>query len=772
MGKAETFPPYSVIYMKLVLGRELTAEDKLLITKISLECGIMQDTARLLLYRNIDSVEKAKAFLNPSKLGFYDPLLMSGVKEAVERINLAKERNEKILIFGDYDADGVCSSAVLYHALKDFGLDSEVVIPEREEGYGLNVEKIKKIHQLNKIDLLITVDCGISDFEAIESLKEMGIDVIVTDHHEPPEILPDCIRIDPKMKECSYPFKGLSGAGVAYKLSASLIGEKADNYLDFVALSTVADSMDLLDENRCIVTEGLKIFNSEKLRPQFRYLITDNKQVTAGTFAYSIAPRINAGGRMGDANLAMKLFLTDKDNEIFDITSTLCSYNVSRQVECDNIYRQAKKMIKENGSYKNRVILVANDEWQTGFIGIVAAKLVEDFSRPVIVFAGHDGNFKGSARSIEGLNIHDAITSVKDYLVGFGGHSQAAGVTVSKENFEIVNQKINEYAKANFPKADLEKKIFVDWEMKKTPSIQFAKEIDKLEPFGVGNRRPTFSVKTESVYSEPLKLGSAHYSFKINSLELLDFNGEKNVEPLMLPVEKDVVFELNLSVFRNRESLKGYVKSVNLKHEDLSNAKLHLYEKQLLSIVNEGKNKIEKINSLDEIEDDCANLFVLSDVENIKNYPFLETRPINVLDIVNKGAHASVVICPNRSLDEYDKIVYLDEPVSTIDFSGESYVVSGVCGYKWIDYLSTDRTDFTRAFTGIKALCGKPFRSATDLYFNSETEENAYQFIFALTVFTELNIFENKNGRLAFNGSVKNPLTNSKVYSKIYSLKG
>lgn len=757
--------------MKLVFGKELSADDKLLITRISLECGIMQDTARLLLYRNIDSVEKAKAFLNPSKAGFYNPMLLSGMEEAVQRINRAKQNCESVLIFGDYDVDGICASAVLHNALNDFGISAKVVIPEREEGYGINVQKVLKMHAENHIDLLISVDCGISDHDAVEQLKSAGIDVVVTDHHEAPEILPECIRIDPKMKECSYPFKGLSGAGVAYKLACALIGEKADEYLDFVALSTVADSMDLLDENRCIVTEGLKIFNSEKLRPQFKYLISDNKQVTASTFAYSIAPRINAGGRMGDANLSLKLFLSKKDSEIFDITSTLCSYNVARQVECDNIYRQAKKMIKDSGAYKNRVILVANDSWQTGFIGIVAAKLVEDFSRPVIVFAGHEGYFKGSARSIDGVNIHDAISSVKDYLIGFGGHSQAAGISVSKENFEKVNVLINQYARQNFPKQDYEKKVYVDWEIRKNISIQFAREIDMLEPFGVGNRRPVFSVKANSVYSEPLKLGSQHYSFKINSVEFLDFNGEKNVETLMLPTQKDIIFELNLSTFRNKESLKGYVKGINLDINNLSASSLHIFEKQLLSLKKDVNIDLIRVSSIDEIACDGSELYVLSDINNLDNYPQLSGLPVNVFEIMSKGGPC-IVISPNQVIEDYDKIIYLDNPISLLDFNGENLLIDGLNGFNWIDNLSLDRTDFSRLFSFFRSLTGKNFKSATDLYFNSQTSENAYQFIFALTVFTELNIFECKNGKLQYNYQVKNPLTNSKVYSKIYMLKG
>ncbi|MBQ0099459.1 MAG: DHH family phosphoesterase [Firmicutes bacterium] len=379
--------------MKVLFEKDNFVYDENLILSISNECGIMQDTARLLLHRNIDSIEKAKIFLSPSKKYFYNPNLLFGVKEAVERIKKAKEGNENILVFGDYDADGVCATTVLYSSLNDFGVNVNAVIPEREDGYGLNVEMIKKIISKNKIDVIVTVDCGISDYEKIEEIKKLGLDVIVTDHHEPPEMLPNCICINPKIKGQDYPFNGLCGAGVAYKLSYALIGEKADNYLDFVSLATVADSMDLIDENRNIVYEGLKIFNSNKLRSCFKYCLGENvnKQITAQTLAFSLAPRINAGGRMGDANSALNLFLEEDENEKFNLAVRLNTYNIDRQVQCDEIYNQAKVIIKEKKLYNDKAILIYNESWKSGFVGIVASKLVEEYNRPVIVFVGYDG---------------------------------------------------------------------------------------------------------------------------------------------------------------------------------------------------------------------------------------------------------------------------------------------------------------------------------------------------------------------------------------------
>ena len=470
--------------MKIIYGKKPSESESLVITKIAAECGILYDTARLLFCRNINTVEKAKAFLNAGKHGFINPFLLDGMKEATERISHAKEFGEKILVFGDYDADGICATAILFNALKDFGVDVLRFVPEREDNYGLNVGIVSRFDAQEKIDLLITVDCGISDRDKIEELKNLGIDVIVTDHHEPPEILPDCIKINPKILGQEYSFHELCGAGVAYKLASALIGKKADTYLDFVALATVADSMDLVGENRDLVVEGLKLFNDKNsLRPCFKYLLGDNnKQVTAQTLAYTVAPRVNAGGRMGDAATALQLFTTNDQNKVFDLAVKLSGYNTARQVECDKIYKEAKAKIQSENLSDSEMILVADENWRTGFIGIVAAKLVEEYARPVIVFAGSDGYLKGSARSVESFNIYDAINSVKELLITFGGHSQAAGVSVSKENFPLLKSALNSYVKDVGAVLDVEQKVYVEWEIDGEFSPRFAKEIEYLEP--------------------------------------------------------------------------------------------------------------------------------------------------------------------------------------------------------------------------------------------------------------------------------------------------
>ncbi len=756
--------------MKIIYGNQPSNEDFNTIMQIATDCGISTDTARLLFCRNVNTVEKAKRFLNAGKSGFIDPFLLSDMSVAVERITKARDRKERVLVFGDYDADGVCATTVLYNSLKMFGITPLTVIPERADGYGLNQDVVLNIHTQTPIDLIITVDCGISDSEKIEVLKNYGIDVIVTDHHEPPEILPNCPKINPKLSGQAYPFDGLCGAGVAYKLGYALIGDRANKLLDYVALATVADSMDLVSENRDIVTEGLKLFNAKTLRLEFKYLLGDTfKQITAQTLAYTLAPRINAGGRMGDANSSLRLLLSTDEEEKYNLAIKLNEYNIARQVECDNIYKQAKEKLKADGSLKEDMLLVYDENWSTGFVGIVASRLVEEFSRPAIVFAGYGEYLKGSARSVDGLNIFDAINSAKDLLVGFGGHAQAAGVTVEKTKFEILKARLNEYVKTNHGKLDVERKIAVEWEINTQFSLRFARELDMLEPFGVGNRKPLFATSVCGVKSSPLKQGSPHYSIKTPAIEMLDFNGEGRVSALALPLPKKLVFEPNLSVFNGRENIKGYLKGIVTDYTDLPALKYLTFENEISKLKNDYVAELKQATPQDLNGKGYCTLYSLSDAENLALYPDLKL-PVSVFAPENKDFTDCLVISPKFIPDGYTKVVYLDKPISVAG-DVESYCFSQIDGCKWLDKISTDRSAFTETFNVLRTLCGRDFSGSAWAFDRYSPTLNGFQFIFATEVFFELGIFYIKDGKLFQDVKVKNALTNSKVYSKICIIK-
>ena len=760
--------------MKIIYGQNLTPEQTASANIIAKECDILFDTARLLLYRGIDTVNKAKRFLSAGKNGFIDPFLLSGMHEAVDRITLAKERDESILIFGDYDADGVSATTVLYNCLKDFGIKNlSRYVPEREEGYGINLETIKRLTEKNAISLIITVDCGISDYEKIDQLKETGIEVIVTDHHEPPEILPNCIKINPKIPNQQYAFNGLCGAGVAYKLGNALIGDKANKYLDFVALATVADSMDLIDENRDIVVEGLKLFNDKStLKLPFKYILGENdKQVTAQTLAYTIAPRINAGGRMDDANCALELFTETDPQKVFDLAVKLGQYNIERQNECDKMFHEAVEKIQKMGLQKRNVILIKEERWRAGFIGIVAAKLVEVFRKPTVVFAGQGDHLKGSARSVEGLNIHDAISSVKDLLIGYGGHSQAAGLSVEKDKFIALDRALNDLLNKEYGKIDTQANIYAEWDIKEEIPMRFVKEIDLLEPFGVGNRRPVFTMELNAVDSLPLRAGSPHYTFKAHNMDMIDFNGQKNVMPLSYPINKKVAFEINLSTFKSREYVKGFVKAVCPEYNDFDAMSAYVLENELKKALDKGNsNPIISVKNF--ISNGTGTIYTVSDYKKIKDYPEIKSLPVYLFEPEGKGVADCVVVSLRAVPDGFERVVYLDKPLADCGFSSvKNFLSLNAKVNEKIKNLSVDRNDFARIFSVLKTIKNYQYKGSANLssrYFNGE---DAYFAVFVIEVFFELGIFSVDKGILVHNENVKNALTNSTLYSKIYLLK-
>ena len=761
-----------VIYSKVP---EMAEEQK--IKEISFKCGILYDTARLLFCRNIDTPEKVKEFLYPSKEQFLSPFKFKEMPLLTERIAKAKQNGENVLVFGDYDADGICATCVLYYCLKEFGITAQTFIPEREEGYGLNFDIIKSLHEKKKIDLIITVDCGISDCEVIENIKGLGIDVVVTDHHEPPEILPNVIKINPKIADSGYPFNCLCGAGVAYKLGYALIGEKANEYLDFVAVATIADSMDLIGENRSLVAEGLKLFGYNKTRKQFASLIGDNngKPITSQTITYGLAPKINAGGRMGDARSVLELLLATDDEKIDAFKEKLIEYNLNRQGLVDEIYRQAKQKIIDEHLDSDSIILVADDSWKTGCIGIVASKLVEEFSRPIIVFAGHDEDYKGSARSVEGVNIFDLISEVKDMLVAYGGHSQAAGVTVSKTQFNAFRTKLNEVFESK-GSIDTERKIYAEWNIETPISIRFAREIEMLEPFGAGNRRPMFTIEEKSVQSNPLRLGSPHYTFKTKYLEMIDFNGESRVKSLASPIKKKIVFELNLSTFKGCESVKGVIKTVIPCVENINEIKLFVIANELKKIAS-GSEEIRVLPAMPKDFSHCNEevAYLISDIDNLRHYPQFKYADLHVFDMGVTGV-VNVIISPDSVPEKASKLVYLDVPLKYIHTDKKCVCKFDYSGFKYIDNLSVERSVFAENFGKIVANAGREFKNVVDFYNTyvktvEDTEEQAIQFIFCFEVFKELGFFYEVGGVLRRDSRVQQPLTNSLIYTRISDLK-
>ena len=465
--------------------------------------------ATVLVNREIVSEKDIEVFLNPTRNDFHDPYLMPDMEVAVNRIVKAIEKHEKVIIYGDYDVDGITSITVLKKFLKTCGLDAGYYIPNRlNEGYGLNKNAIDKIHE-EGYTLIITVDCGISGIEEIEYANSLGLETIVTDHHEPMDILPPAIAvIDLKRKDNDkYPFNSLAGCGVVFKLTQALgmklgLDEKEYlKYLDIVCVGTISDIVPLIDENRVIAKLGLKLVEVTK-NPGLRALLNASgyKQVNSNTISFGIAPRINACGRMGCEEEALKLFLTDNIEEAEKITDELNQFNRERQEIEKNIFDEAIRMIEKEDKDNNAIVL-GSQNWHHGVIGIVSSKITEIYYKPSILICFEGDKGKGSGRSIPGFDLHEALVNLSKHLDKYGGHEMAVGLSLDKKNFNRFKEDFNKYVNDKdisdlVPILDIDKQI----EMKDVDS-EIVKELDVLEPFGEANRKPVFVYKNLKIDS-------------------------------------------------------------------------------------------------------------------------------------------------------------------------------------------------------------------------------------------------------------------------------
>ncbi len=467
------------------------------------ELGVDSLLAKVLLARDVSTRAQATTkYLDISPLS--DPFLMKDMDKAVERIHTAIENEEKIVIYGDYDVDGVCATATLFSYLESVGANVYYKLPNREsEGYGLNSRVLKNLKDKG-VGLVITVDNGISAIEQVDYANSIGLDIVITDHHLPKSQIPKALAVvDPLQPEDTSPCKILAGVGVAFKLVCALEGasceEMLDFYADFVCVGTVADLMLLEGENRTIVKAGLEILNSAP-RCGFESLMKISgilgKDVTSENIAYTIAPRINAAGRMSDATSALELLLCEDEEDADNLAAFLENENKKRQDTQNKMAEDITNEILSNADLmKDRVIVVWGDDYHPGVVGIVASRLVERYARPAIVFTKDGDEYKGSGRSVPAFSLHNALDKTKDYLIRFGGHELAAGLAASKENLECFRKAINEFAlkDENMSKtADLEADCLVSLSEINVKSVS---QVDFLAPFGNGNCSPVFMAR-------------------------------------------------------------------------------------------------------------------------------------------------------------------------------------------------------------------------------------------------------------------------------------
>jgi len=503
--------------------------DEKLILSLADSLNISNSLALLLIRRGITNFHEAKLYFRPSLDSLYDPFLMDGMQAASNRIIKAITNNQKICVYGDYDVDGTCSASLMYLFLKELGADVQTYIPNRlSEGYGISIQSIDYLKEQG-VNLIISVDCGITAVEEVEYAKSLNIDTIICDHHQPKDKLPDAFAIlDPLKPGDQYPFKHLSGAGVAFKLATAIgykIGKKdmALKYLDLVALAGAADIVPLIDENRILVKEGLQIINNNP-RPGIAALIKCSRiepgNLTAGQIVFTIAPRINAVGRLGDANRAVELFTTDDPVKAMELAQILEDENQKRRSIDEATFSHAVNLVESSIDLNNEYGIVLHDnDWHPGVIGIVASRLVEKFHRPTIMLTTVDGIAKGSARSIPGFNIYEALQSCEDLLLQFGGHEAAAGLAVELDKIEMFRKRFNEILRQCINEEDISPEILIDAKISFSEiSPKFIRILDQFAPFGPGNMRPIFLSEKVSLTNPPRIVGNNHLvtTFKQN----------------------------------------------------------------------------------------------------------------------------------------------------------------------------------------------------------------------------------------------------------------
>lgn len=579
--------------------------------------------SEILCNMNFNNDSEIEKFLNPKRNDFYDPFLMPDMEKAVDRIEKAIQNKENITIFGDYDADGITSTTILKRFFKDINIDAKTYIPNRlTEGYGLNKNAIKKIADDNS-NLIITVDCGITAIEETKYAKELGMDVIITDHHEPSDEIPnDAVAvIDCKRKESTYPFRELCGCGVAFKLTQALCKRlnlnenEALKYLDIVCVGTISDVVPLVDENRVIAKLGMRLLRQTK-NLGLKYIINNAhfKDLNSISVSFGITPRINACGRLGHQDEALRLFTTDDEKEAKELVEKVNLYNAKRQEEEKRIYDEALEMLENDSAkaenktqdekvekdnkdinnqekieIKDKCIILGKENWNSGIIGIVSSRITEKFYKPSILICFDKENAKGSGRSIEGFDLHKALMDCDKYLTNFGGHSQAAGLSLRTADFEKFKEMFEKYAKKNIKDEDLVQKIDIDLEVNKNQiSIQNVEKLKLFEPFGQSNGEIVFLYRNLEIVSirtlsegKHLKLflkDESENGINTNSknknnannfyINAIGFNLGERQDEIKVGDKIDVVGNLSINEYNNSKSVQMILKDFKISEND------------------------------------------------------------------------------------------------------------------------------------------------------------------------------------------------------------
>ena len=619
------------------IGSYDTDKVRELVEKLSLK----EFLAKVLVAKGFDTPEKADEYLNSSINSLADPYLLKDMDKAVDKIKKSVADKEKIMIYGDYDVDGITSVAALWRYLSFKGADVCCYIPERvNEGYGLNAQAIERF-AADGVKLIITVDSGITAHEEIEFAKTLGIDVVITDHHECREELPEAVAVvNPHRQDSEYPFRELAGVGVVFRLICAYEGNRnlstiCAKYSDIVALGTVADVMPIVGENRIIVKHGLASLVNTKNKGLCALIeqtfaerkSAQRKNITASSIGFGLAPRINAAGRIGDVNKALKLLITENKAEADEIATYLCAVNRERQLVENMIFEEAVSQIESNHDFDNdKVIVLVSEKWHLGVIGIVASKITERYKLPSILISIDGEIGKGSGRSVKGFNINEAISACKSLLIKYGGHELAAGLTIDKCNVDAFRKAINEYASKSFDFDSVCNYIDADFEIDvKDITVEHAKQLVSMEPFGLQNPVPLFFIK-DAVLKEIYPIGEGRH-LKI----IIEKNGCLATALFFgMPRDKfgfcegdtvDIMCNIDLNDFRGTLSVQVLLKDVRMCEKD---SLLVTHYENAFSQVLSGNMDVESANVPSMSDFKAAFLYLKSFIKDFDCYKELD----------------------------------------------------------------------------------------------------------------------------------------------------
>lgn len=761
----------------------------------------------LLCSRGIDTQDKIKKYLNPSIMDLCDPFLFEDMHDVVALIEKHIEQNGDILIFGDYDVDGISASAILIKYFRSVGVKVTNFMPNRyEDGYGLTIDTINKIFSQKKPNLIITVDCGITAVDEIEYIKSQGVDIVVTDHHECGEVLPDCLIINPKCSE-RYPFHALCGAGVALKLVQALAGLNiASQYLPICAIATIADIVDLIDENRAIVSLGLK--DLKNLPIGIQKLMQEcglNTNCKASDIAFKLAPKINASGRMGSANTSLDLYLEENPHEIKKICNQILEYNTQRQQLCDKVYNDVKAELEHADIFKVSAIVMSSEEWDSGILGIVSARIAEEYHRPTFLFSQVKDELVGSCRSVNGVNVHTLLSSMSHLLTKFGGHPMAAGLTLGVEYFDEFVKLTNEYVAQNLNKVDFLPTKTYDFAVQPDEiTLKLVEDIDRLEPCGHMNSRPIFNLKLTNAIISSLPKHPQHLVLTYPNFSLLAFNSSDMYFVLSGNTSCNLLVDLSVDTFRNNKKISGIVKSIDYEDiyrpsdDEIIQAE---YIKQIIYPMDSvysfnNYNRDQLIRMLIDMDKHVyGTLIVANDYNTYINFKSIfDSNNIfknRVMSINDDTGLNTIILAPTNfdSFNTFSRIIFLD-PILNMGYLSSLQQVTKSTIY--LPHMIEGNNPILRKISLSRTEFGKYFRLIQFAKENNLTGYYTYhlfrnilakikdkanysylQFFVCLHVFKELGIVRtNKDdSEIIEITDVKNPLNASSFYNRLSTMK-